>query len=157
MMTGHSVDARALHPDLRSYHYNIQRGRVVRPAPEMVDAAFDLFLKAIEPLEAAGKLGSILMQYPPAFNALDDALLEDNLAAIDHAKNCLGKRHMLVEFRHPSWVDEKHVRETLNFFIPARHHACCCRCSSVSNAHDSASIRRVNKSHRVCAHARPQP
>lgn len=115
MMTGHSVDDRALHPELREYRHEVERGRVTRPSPEMVDAAFDLFLEAIEPLEEAGKLGGILMQYPPVFNALDEALLEDNLVTIDYARTKLGKRRMMVEFRHPSWVDEKHVRETLGF------------------------------------------
>ncbi len=115
MMTQHSVDERALHPELREYPHEVERGRVKRPAPEMVDLAFDLFLEAIEPLEDAGKLGGVLMQFPPFFTALDDALLEDNLAYLDYARGKLGKRRMLVEFRHPSWVDDAHARETMKF------------------------------------------
>ncbi len=115
MMTQHSVDERALHPELREYPHAVERGRVKRPSQEMVDVAFDLFLESLEPLEEAGKLGGILMQFPPFFTALDEALHDENLAYIDYARGKLGKRRMLVEFRHPSWVDEAHARETLAF------------------------------------------
>lgn len=115
MMTKHAVDERALHPELREYPHEVERGRVKRPSQEMVDVAFDLFLDAISPLEEAGKLGGILMQFPPFFTALDEAMLEDNLAYIDYARAKLGRRRMLVEFRHPSWVAEERVRDTLQF------------------------------------------
>ena len=115
MMTQHAVDERALHPELREYPHSVERGRVKRPSPEMVDLAFDLFLEAIEPLEEAGKLGGILMQFPPFFTALDEAMLEDNLAYLEYARDKLGKRRMLVEFRHPSWVENGRARQTLGF------------------------------------------
>jgi uncharacterized protein YecE (DUF72 family) len=115
MMTQHAVDERALHPELREYPHEVERGRVKRPSQEMVDLAFDLFLEAIEPLEEAGKLGGILMQFPPFFTALDEAMLEENLAYLDYARGRLGKRRMLVEFRHPSWVDDSRMRDTLKF------------------------------------------
>ena len=115
MMTQHAVDERALHPELREYPHEVERGRVKRPSQEMVDLAFDLFLEAIEPLEEAGKLGGILMQFPPFFTALDEAMLEENLAYLEYARGRLGKRRMLVEFRHPSWVDDSRVRDTLKF------------------------------------------
>jgi len=115
MMTQHAVDERALHPELREYPHEVERGRVKRPAPEMVDLAFDLFLDAMEPLEETGKLGGILMQFPPFFTALDEAYHEENLAYIDYARTKLGRRRMLVEFRHPSWVAEEHAQQTLRF------------------------------------------
>ena len=68
-MTGHEVDERMLAPELRGYAYASTRGRVRHAEPDMVDASFDLFLDAIEPLRAAGKLGGILMQFPPYFTA----------------------------------------------------------------------------------------
>jgi len=115
MMTQHAVDERALHPELREYPHAVERGRVKRPSQEMVDLAFDLFLESIEPLEEAGKLGGILMQFPPFFTALDEALHEENLAYIDYARIKLAKHRMLVEFRHPSWVEEGRARQTLSF------------------------------------------
>ncbi|MDP2299411.1 MAG: DUF72 domain-containing protein, partial [Actinomycetota bacterium] len=95
MMTQHAVDERALHPELREYPHAVERGRVKRPSPEMVDLAFDLFLEAMEPLAEAGKLGGILMQFPPFFTALDAALLDDNLAYLDYARGKLGSHRML--------------------------------------------------------------
>ncbi|MBN1193658.1 MAG: DUF72 domain-containing protein [Coriobacteriia bacterium] len=115
MMTQHAVDERALHPELREYPHAVERGRVKRPSQEMVDLAFDLFLESVEPLEETGKLGGVLMQFPPFFTALDDAVFEENLAYIDYARGKLGKRRMLVEFRHPSWVEDGRVRRTLSF------------------------------------------
>lgn len=115
MMTQHAAHERALHPELREYPHEVERGRVKRPSQEMVDLAFDLFMDAIEPLEDAGKLGGILMQFPPFFNALDEAMLEENLAYLDYARTKLGKRQVFVEFRHPSWVDAQHARATLQF------------------------------------------
>lgn len=115
MMTQHAVDERALHPELREYPHAVERGRVKRPSPEMVDLAFDLFLESVEPLEEAGKLGGILMQFPPFFTALDEAMVEENLAYVDYARGKLGGRRMLVEFRHPSWVEESRRRDTLAF------------------------------------------
>lgn len=115
MMTQHAAHERALHPELREYPHEVERGRVKRPSQEMVDLAFDLFCDAIEPLEDAGKLGGILMQFPPFFNALDEAMLEENLAYLDYARTKLGKRRVFVEFRHPSWVDPQHSRQTMQF------------------------------------------
>ena len=115
MMTQHAVDERALHPELREYPHAVERGRVKRPSQEMIDVAFDLFLESIEPLEEAGKLGGILMQFPPFFTALDEAMRDENLAYIDYARAKLGKRRMLVEFRHPSWVEQGKARQTLSF------------------------------------------
>ena len=115
MMTQHAVDERALHPELREYPHEVERGRVKRPSPEMVDLSFDLFLDAVEPLEEAGKLGGILMQFPPFFTALDPALTEENLGYIEYARGKLEGYRMLVEFRHPSWVAEEQAAETLRF------------------------------------------
>ena len=35
--------------------------------PNIVDAVWDQFLDALEPLHAAGKLGAMLFQFPPWF------------------------------------------------------------------------------------------
>lgn len=77
--------------------------------------AFDVFLEAMEPLERAGKLGGILMQFPPYFAATDPVRAEENLGYLEYAREKLAGRRMLVEFRHPSWVAEERVTETLGF------------------------------------------
>ena len=87
MMTGHEVDERALHPDLAEGGYNYEitsRGRVRMPEERMVAHATELFLESVEPLVEAGKMGGVLMQYPPWFTAKDREKRERNLATIEH-------------------------------------------------------------------------
>ena len=58
------------------------------------------FLKSLEPLRAAGKLGPVLFQLPPNFKC-DVARLDDFLATLP------GHTRAAMEFRHASWfVDE---------------------------------------------------
>jgi len=118
MMTGHEVDERALHPELREadYVYEIsQRGRVRFPEPRMVERSFELFLEAIEPLVVSGKMGGVLMQYPPWFTALDTAKREHNLGEIERAAELLHPLPVFVEFRHASWVSPAHRERTMKF------------------------------------------
>jgi uncharacterized protein YecE (DUF72 family) len=115
MMTGHGVDVRSLPPELRDFEFAIERGRVRDPDPDMVDASFDLFLDAIEPLRLAGKLGGILMQFPPYFTATTAENEKRSLDYLEYAASKLEGYRMLVEFRHPSWVDERHLHRSLAF------------------------------------------
>lgn len=116
LMTQHSVDERRLHPALRELPYETnERGRVTRPSAEMIDTAFELFGEFVAPLRRARKLGGVLMQFPPYFTALDDERRRENLGYLERAQELLGDVPMLVEFRHPSWVAEDRVAETLGF------------------------------------------
>jgi uncharacterized protein YecE (DUF72 family) len=114
LMTGHAVSERALDPALREMEYRSDAaGRVWDPSREMVDASFELFSDALAPLRAAGKLGGVLMQFPPSFRAAQGDLAR-NLDYLEYAKERLGGDRMLVEFRHPSWVTERED-ETMRF------------------------------------------
>ena len=115
LMTGHDVDVRTLPPELRDFAFRVENGRVRDPHPDMVDASFDLFLDAIEPLRQSGKLGGILMQFPPYFTAATPESARRNLAYIDHVAERLEGYRTLVEFRHPSWVAPARVDDTLAF------------------------------------------
>jgi uncharacterized protein YecE (DUF72 family) len=115
MTTGHGVDVRSLPPELRDFEFATRHGRVHDPDPDMVDAAFDLFLDSIEPLRLTGKLGGILMQYPPYFTATTPENEKRALDQIEYAACKLEGYRTLVEFRHPSWVDERHLRRSLDF------------------------------------------
>lgn len=57
----------------------------------------DVFLKAIDPLRTAGRLGPVLFQLPPALKC-DEALLADFLSSLPPEIRCA------FEFRHPSWL-----------------------------------------------------
>ena len=115
LMTGHEVEERALPPELHGFPYTSERGRVRHAGADMVDAAFDLFLRAIEPLRAAGKLGGLLMQFPPYFTASDDESEQRSLDYLDYVAAKLRGHHVLVEFRHPSWVQGGCLQRTLDF------------------------------------------
>lgn len=116
LMTGHEVDERALHPDLREYPYELSSHGRVRNAPSaMVEHAFDIFVSELAPLREAGKLGGVLMQYPPYVTALDPTHMRENLERIELAQEMLDGLPMFVEFRHASWVTGRHLGQTMKF------------------------------------------
>jgi uncharacterized protein YecE (DUF72 family) len=116
MMTGHEVEERSLAPELREYEFEVtDRGRVRHPHRDMVAASFDLFVHAIEPLKDAGKMGGVLMQFPPYFTATTREHERRNLDYIEYAKDKLAGYRMLVEFRHPSWMADGRAHETLRW------------------------------------------
>jgi uncharacterized protein YecE (DUF72 family) len=116
LMTGHEVDERALHPDLREFDYEITpRGRVRNPSDAMVERSFGIFLEELEPLHAAGKLGGVLMQYPPYIAAKEPERRSRNLAFIEMGAELLRPLPVFVEFRHSSWVEGAQLGRTLKF------------------------------------------
>jgi uncharacterized protein YecE (DUF72 family) len=107
LMTGHGVEERSLPPELRGSGYRVSaRGRVFDADEATVEGAFKAFSEAVEPLRAAGKLGGILMQYPPSMRALDSTEEAAGLDRIARDRELLGDDRMLVEFRHASWVTD---------------------------------------------------
>jgi len=116
LMTGHDVDERALHPDLRDYEYELtNRGRVRHPDDRMYERSFELFLEAIDPLRRAHKMGGVLMQYPPYFQASDPEHTKRNLETIERAVDLLRPLPVFVEFRHSSWVEGPQLAQTMRF------------------------------------------
>lgn len=118
MMTGHEVDERALHPELRdsAYRYEITpRMRVRDPEERMVERCFALFRESIQPLVDAEKMGGVLLQYPPWFTAKNRTEREHNLARIDYAAELLDPLPVFVEFRHASWAEGATLKRALSF------------------------------------------
>jgi len=110
VMTRHPVKVEQLPTDLREDAPLDERGRVDRPPREFRAEIFRRFHEALEPLRETGKLGGILMQFPP--------YVVPRPAAFDYlewAQDQLGGDEMLVEFRHASWLDDEHRDETLGF------------------------------------------
>jgi uncharacterized protein YecE (DUF72 family) len=110
MMTRHGVKPEQLPPPLRDgRQFELDRGgRIVHPDPQLREESFALFGEALEPLRAAGKLGLILMQFPPYFVAR-----EPNRQYIAWASERLAPDRVAVEFRHNSWVQPDVLEETL--------------------------------------------
>jgi len=110
VMTRHPVKVEQLPTDLREDAPRDERGRVDRPPREFRAEVFRRFHDALEPLRETGKLGAILMQFPP--------YVVPKPASLDYlewAHEQLGGDEMLVEFRHASWLDDEHRAETLAF------------------------------------------
>lgn len=72
------------------------------------DESFRAFREAVAPLEAAGKLRGVLLQYPPWL-----AKSREAARAILEARDLLDPLLPLVEFRHASWLSEAELPTTL--------------------------------------------
>ncbi len=66
---------------------------------EIVTAIWNHFIDAIQPLAVAGKLGAILLQYPPWFLAN-----RKSAAELSRARKRLGDIPAAVEFRNARWL-----------------------------------------------------
>jgi uncharacterized protein YecE (DUF72 family) len=110
LMTRHPVKAEQLPTDLREAAPLDGRGRVERPSREFRGEVFDRFRRTLEPLRASGKLGGILLQFPP-YVVFKDLSLD----YLRWAREQLGDDRVLVEFRHRSWLDDENREATLAF------------------------------------------
>ena len=102
-------------------------------------AATEQFLAALEPIREAGRLGTLLVQLPPNFQA-DSARLTTFLA-----QPTLAARHgprLSFEFRHPSWLTEA------TFQILRDHNAALC----VAHAGDDPGDLEVPEVHTATTH-----
>ncbi|MEV5437197.1 DUF72 domain-containing protein [Streptomyces sp. NPDC052682] len=90
LLTGHPTRSSALPPDLRGD---------ARDAG-VLDEVWVRFAAGVEPLRRAGRLGSVLFQFPPWFRPGKRA---ERLLA-ETARRTRGWP-LAVEFRHPSWWD----------------------------------------------------
>lgn len=101
LMTRHPVRLDALPEDLHDAVEADERGRVDRPSREVRSEVFRRFLAALEPLREAGKLGGILMQFPPYV-----VPKPRSYEYLEWAREQLEGHEMLVEFRHKAWFED---------------------------------------------------
>ncbi len=76
---------------------------------ELLEAVYQQFREALEPLTEAGKLGAIFVQFPKwvfPSNEARDLILENRQ---------LLELPIAVEFRHGSWFNEKNAERTVKF------------------------------------------
>jgi uncharacterized protein YecE (DUF72 family) len=112
LFTQHPTRVTALPKDLRPAAEKTGKDRVYLKDmdPVVVDEAWQRFLSALEPLHEAGKLGAILLQFPPWF-PISRARKEYILACAQQA----APRRVCVEFRNHTWMTPDNQRETLDF------------------------------------------
>jgi uncharacterized protein YecE (DUF72 family) len=72
------------------------------PIPAVTSVDVDAFRRSIDPLCSAGKLGALLVQFPPSFRHADDTL--EYLAWLLRA---FSDYAVAVELRHRSWSDQQ--------------------------------------------------
>jgi uncharacterized protein YecE (DUF72 family) len=112
LFTQHPTPVRALPVDLREAAAKRGKDRVYLKDvdPEVAGQAWDRFLAALAPLRAAGKLGAILLQFPPWF-----PIGRANKQYILDCAERVAPDRVCVEFRNHTWMTEDNQKETLDF------------------------------------------
>jgi uncharacterized protein YecE (DUF72 family) len=110
LLTGHPTRPRTLWRDVReSLPRDVAQKRNVYPShldPDALEEAWRRFAAALQPLHEAGKLGSILFQYPPWFTPR-----RENRAEVQALRERMPDYKLAVEFRSPMWLAEERDRE----------------------------------------------
>jgi uncharacterized protein YecE (DUF72 family) len=114
LFTQHPTNPKSLPPEIREdipadllSKRNIYQDQL---PPEVVDAAWDAFRDALEPLRAASRLGAVFFQFPPWFYPSTKSL-----AYVEQCQERMFGFEIAVEFRRPSWLDDRHRDGTLAF------------------------------------------
>ena len=112
LFTHHPTRVATLPADLRTAAEKAGQDRVYLKDvdPGVADEAWQRFLAGVEPLRRAGKLGAILLQFPPWFRR-SPANQDYILACAQRA----APRQVCVEFRHHTWMIPDHREQTLGF------------------------------------------
>ena len=112
LFTQHPTPVKALPADLRETAAKAGKDRVYLKDidPDVTGQAWDRFLTALAPLRQAGKLGAILLQFPPWF-----PIGRANKQYILDCAQRVAPDRVCVEFRNHTWMTEDNQKETLEF------------------------------------------
>jgi len=112
LLTQHPTPPRTLWKDLREQlppELAEKRNVYARDLPrEFVAEAFHRFGEALMPLHSAGKLGTILLQFPPYVGPS-----RGSFGYLAWAAEQLSEFDVAVEFRQGTWLDDEHIDSTL--------------------------------------------
>jgi uncharacterized protein YecE (DUF72 family) len=105
LMTGHGTALAKLPPILRDSLPPPATGKAGNLylkdlPPEAQRWIWQAFDDALTPLAQAGKLGAILLQFPPWF-----AISRENKRYLEQCREMLPQRRLAVEFRQRSWLE----------------------------------------------------
>jgi uncharacterized protein YecE (DUF72 family) len=113
LMTGHNTTLAKLPPALREglpVELRQKKTIYMKDLPEpMQQWIWTAFAAALDPLAAAGKLGAILLQFPPWFT-----INKDSKRYLERCRELLPEHRLAVEFRHGSWLADRNAGETLS-------------------------------------------
>jgi uncharacterized protein YecE (DUF72 family) len=115
LLTNHPTKIESLYKDVREAlpdeltekKKNVYREKM---PVKLVDEVWDRFRDALMPLHSAGKLGSVLFQFPQWF-----IIGRKNKDYIVQCKERLPDFHISIELRHKSWMEHGNDEETLAF------------------------------------------
>jgi uncharacterized protein YecE (DUF72 family) len=112
LFTQHPTRVAALPTDLRTAaeHAGKDPFYLRQLDPAVAEQAWDRFLAALEPLQQAGKLGAILLQFPQWFPI--------SRSSKDYILSCaqrVAPRRVCIEFRNRTWMTPDNQQETLKF------------------------------------------
>ena len=115
LFTQHQTEPRVLPKYIRESLPQAKRSLYYKDIPgELLDALWNEFRNSLRPLDAAGKLGVVLFQFPPWFLAN-----KTNLAHIEHCVERMQGFRLAVEFRNDTWFYERTRERT---FAVEREH-----------------------------------
>ena len=104
LMTGHPTETKRLPKELRDALPKDLASKARLYAtdlpPELMDRVWELFKDALAPLDSAGKLGAVLLQFPPWFGPS-----RENAASLLATRDALKPLAASVEFRNPAWFE----------------------------------------------------
>jgi uncharacterized protein YecE (DUF72 family) len=112
LFTQHPTRVGALPTDLRPAAEQTGKDRIYLKDIDsaVTDQAWQRFLAALEPLSQAGKLGAILLQFPPWF-----PISRANKEYIVACAQRVAPRRVCIEFRNRTWMTPENQDETLGF------------------------------------------
>ncbi len=112
LMTQHPTRVDALPKKLREHAPAGKRSVYQKDLPQKaIDEVFEMFASALMPLNSAGKLGAVMMQFPEWF-----VPSKQNKEYILRCKRKLSDFRLGIEFRQRSWADtDAHREMTLSF------------------------------------------
>lgn len=100
-LTGHGIDPLTLPQDLRDMLSisDVEKKRLYVEEPSLVRAIADKFRESIVPLMTVGKLGMLVISFPPWFH-----FSRKNMDYILKCAEMFSGMKIAVEFRHGSWL-----------------------------------------------------
>lgn len=114
LMTDHPTETRRLPKAVRDALPAEQAAKPRVYAKDLpanvLDEVWRLFREALAPLQSSGKLGVVLLQYPPWF-----VPSRENADALVAARTRLDGLPIAVEFRHRSWLSGRMAQRTPEF------------------------------------------
>jgi uncharacterized protein YecE (DUF72 family) len=120
VLTGHAIDVARLPPDLRSGLRTAEGDDVAKIYPDKlpdeisgeIESRFRAF---VETLRIAGRLGSVLVQFPPWFEST-----RGNARRIEDIARRWDGVPLSIEFRNRSWLEEERRERVLDLLRDLR-------------------------------------